>query len=201
MQSKLWLLLGLGFWALAPSQNLAETPTSQSRLIIKGNALTAPLLMPNVALESQIFPKFSMQLSGFASPWKSLFGGHFQFYMAHLEGRFYLNQNLTGWHIGPHIGFGLFDLTKWNYRGSDKFQRGYTLMLGGTLGYQWQWKDRWVVDVFLGGGNSQGYYHGYENQPPKGWIRYEGQGENRRWNRSGEWLPYQGGVMIGYRLR
>lgn len=196
------MVMGLSLTLSAQAQlPVAQKNPAHNALLIKGNALTAPLLMPNVAVESQVSPRFSLQLVGFASPWKSFFGSHFQFYMAHLEARFYLKPGLMGWHIGPHIGFGLFDLTKWNYRGIDKFQRGYNLMIGGTVGYQWFWKEKWTLDVFLGGGNSQGYYHGYEEVPPSTWIRYEGEGENRRWNRSGEWLPYQAGIMVGYKIR
>jgi hypothetical protein len=52
-----------------------------------------------------------------------------------------------------------------------------------------------MLDFFLGGGWHQGFYHGYYNDGTSG--RYEGV-EN--WNKSGEWLPYRGGVMVSYRI-
>ena len=48
--------------------------------------------------------------------------------------------------------------------------------------------------VFLGGGNSQGFYKGYYLNSN---IRYE---PAEKYNKSGEWIPYRGGVMISYKL-
>ena len=70
-------------------------------------------------------------------------------------------------------------------------------MLGAAVGYQLQWAERWNVDFFLGGGTSQGFYHGYEKKE-EGISRYE---KSAPWNKSGEWIPYRGGVMISYKLR
>jgi hypothetical protein len=51
------------------------------------------------------------------------------------------------------------------------------------------------LDIFAGGGWHQGFYHGYYNDGTPG--RYE---KAPNWNKSGEWLPYRGGVMISYKL-
>jgi hypothetical protein len=49
------------------------------------------------------------------------------------------------------------------------------------------------VDCFLGGGWHQGYYKGY-------YIVGERYETVRNYNKSGEWLPYRGGVMVSYKL-
>ena len=71
-------------------------------------------------------------------------------------------------------------------------------MLGAAVGYQMKWKECWNIDLFLRGGNSQGFYHGYETNAPKFITRYDGA---KKWNKSGEFIPYGGGIMIAYKLK
>jgi hypothetical protein len=63
------------------------------------------------------------------------------------------------------------------------------------VGYQYKISENWNADFFLGGGTSQGFYHGYDEVDGD---RYEG---GNPWNRSGEWIPYKGGIMISYKLK
>lgn len=168
------------------------------QLYVKGNALFLPIGVLNAGLEYQLSPKYTAQADIFISPWKSFAGNHAQIYMGHLEGRYYFKEAFKGWYVGANVGTGVFDITKWNYRGTEKFQRGFTFMLGGTGGYQFQWKENWNIDLFLGFGTAQSFYHGYESVPPN-FIRYENDG--RKWNKSGEFMPYRGGIMISYKLK
>lgn len=183
------------------AQNTDSAEKIDKALYIKGNALFVPLSMINLGLEYQLGKQFTVQADGFISPWKSAFGNHFQVYMGHLEGRYYFKEAFKNWYVGANAGFGVYDMTKWNYVDTGKFQRGYSYMLGATVGYQWQWKDRWNVDVYLGGGTSQGYYRGYVDVPPDGFIRYDDPEGKRQWNQSGEWIPYRGGIMIAYKIK
>lgn len=178
-----------------------STSVSKHALYVKGNALFIPFSMINLGLEYQLGKRYTVQADGFISPWKSFAGNHLQIYMAHLEGRYYFKEAFKNWYVGANAGFAVFDISKWNYWDSGKFQRGFNYMLGATIGYQWQWKDNWNIDVYLGGGTSQGFYRGYENVPPNGFFRYDDPNWNRTWNKSGEWIPYRGGVMISYKLR
>ena len=171
---------------------------SEKKLYAKGNALLLPIGMINLGLEYQLSEKYTLQADGFISPWKSFAGNHAQIYMAHLEGRYYFNKAFDKWYVGANGGFGIFDLTKWNYSGTDKFQRGMAFMLGATVGYQLQWKEKWNVDFYLGGGTVQSLYHGYEEIPPGFLRRYDGA---KDWNKSSEFLPYRGGIMISYQLK
>lgn len=188
-----------GFLTLFLLGNLnAQEQENEKSLYIKGNALFLPVGMLNVGLEYQLSKKYTLQGDVFVSPWKSFAGRHAQIYMGHLEGRYYFQEAFKHWYLGVNGGFGVFDLTKWNYSGTEKFQRGFSLMLGATVGYQFQWKERWNIDVYLGGGTSQGFYHGYENVPPDSFVRYDGE---QKWNKSGELIPYRGGIMISYKLK
>ncbi len=186
------LLLALSLGALS-----AQESDSPKSLYLKGNALLAPVLIFNVGAEYQLSQRQTLQVDALVSPWKSFRGNHMQVYMGHVEGRHYFRSAFDGLYVGVNAGFGLFDLTKWNYLGTDKFQRGFNFMFGASLGYQWQLNEKWNLDAFLGGGTSQGLYHGYEQVPPDSWIRYD---EAEKWNKSGEWLPYRGGLMVSYKL-
>lgn len=166
-------------------------------IYVKANALLLPVGILNAGLEYQLSERYTLQGDFLISPWKSFAGNHLQVYMGHLEGRYYFDKAFKHWYIGANAGFGLFDLTKYSYSGTNKFQRGFNVMLGGTVGYQMQWKERWNIDLFVGGGSSQGFYHGYESVPPN-FIRYDGADG---WNKSGEIIPYRGGVMLSYKIQ
>lgn len=160
----------------------------------KANIVTLPVGIVNAALEVKINNNITLQPEIFVSPWKSFLGKRFQMYYFSIEGRYYFKESFKGFYSGANIGLGLFDLQKWNYIHSQKFQRGYTILTGLTVGYQYKFNDNWSADVFLGGGNSQGFYHGYD----KNNQRYEGASQ---WNKSGEWIPYKGGIMLSYKLK
>lgn len=164
---------------------------------IKGNGLLIPVGIVNIGAEYQLNHRYTVQADMLISPWKSFRGNHLQIYMGHLEGRYYFDQAFKHWYLGANVGAGIFDLTKWNYLDSGKFQRGFNYMLGATGGYQFNWKENWNVDVFLGVGTSQGFYHGYENTPPS-FTRYD---KAKGWNKSGELIPYRGGIMISYKIK
>ncbi len=171
---------------------------TEKRIFVKGNALFLPALILNFGIETEINEHVTWQNDFFLSPWKSINGNHALVLMAHTEGRYYFDSAFNKWYVGINLGSGIFDLTKWNYSGTHKFQRGYNVMIGGVVGYQYQWKERWNIDIFVGGGTIQSWYHGYApTDTPPGFYRYD---EAEYWNKSGEVLPYRGGIMLSYRL-
>lgn len=165
-------------------------------LYLKGNMLFVPVGMVNLGLEYRLSHRYTFQTDVFVSLWKSMFGRHSQIYMGHLEGRYYMDKAFCKWYIGVNVGAGVYDLTKWNYKPNNQYQRGFNYMFGGTAGYQFQWKKRWNIDVFAGVGSVQSFYHGYEKIPVR--RRYD---SATHWNKSGEFIPYRGGIMISYKLR
>lgn len=165
---------------------------------VKANALFVAVGMVNLGIEHQISKRYTLQGDFFISPWKEFLGYHAQVYMMHIEGRYYFEEAFSRWYIGVNIGGGIFDITKWSHVQSDKYQRGFNYMLGGTLGYHWNIHPNWNIDIYVGGGNSQGYYHGYEKTKSNTIERYDGA---KNWNKSGEWLPYRGGLMVSYKIK
>lgn len=168
--------------------------SQKKNLQIKGNILTAPIGILNGGLEYQLSDQLTLQAEGLISPWKSFAGNHLQMYLGFIEGRYYFSTLMNKFYIGPHVGIGFFDIQKWNYWNTDKYQRGVTLLTGATFGYQKQLNDRFGFDFFISGGHSQGNYHGYQ----EGVGRYE---DAENFNRSGEWLIYKAGIMLTYKIK
>lgn len=184
MLKKVFLLFVLGFASISFAQTYAKV-----------NVVPLPAGMLNAALETRIAKNATLQAEIFVSPWKSFLGKRLQIYNFALEGRYYFKENFNGWYVGGNVGMAIFDIQKWNYIRSTKHQRGYTILAGATVGYQYRISEKWNGDIFLGGGNSQGFYHGSDLTTGE---RYEG---SEPWNKSGEWIPFKGGLMLSYQLK
>ncbi|WP_432221617.1 DUF3575 domain-containing protein [Flavobacterium sp. TMP13] len=168
----------------------------QSQTYIKANAFTAAVLIPNVAIETSIGEKTTFQFDVMASFWKSFDGHHpMKFYTFTPEIRYHFKEKYDGLYVGVHTGFDTYEIQKWNYWGTNLYEDGFGYRLGATVGYNVKLNDKFNLDCFFGGGWHQGFYHGYYNDGTPG--RYE---RTKNWNKSGEWLPYRGGIMISYKL-
>ena len=187
----------------------AQEQENEKSLYIKGNALFAPIGIFNAGIEKQISSKYTLQGDIFISPWKSFAGHELQMYSLSVEGRYYFQEAFKHWYIGANIGLSAFNLQKWNYWNnrseineqgeiiinSNRFQKGYSIALGITGGYQFQLSERWNLDLYATIGTSQGFYKGYDRSTGK---RYD---SAEKFNKSGEIIPYRGGIMISYKLK
>lgn len=167
---------------------------SQSQTYLKVNALTTLLSIPNVGIETSIGKKSTFQFDILASPWKSVNGKPRQFYTFTPEYRYHFKEKYNGFYAGAHIGASIFNFQKWNYLNTDKYEKGVGYFIGSTIGYQVKINDKFMLDCFLGGGWHQGFYKGYYIGTDE---RYE---TAKKYNKSGEWIPYRGGVMVSYKL-
>ncbi|NML72278.1 DUF3575 domain-containing protein [Chryseobacterium sp. RP-3-3] len=187
----------------------AQEQEQEKSLYIKGNALLAPIGIINIGMEKQLSKKITMQGDVLISPWKSFSGHELQYYSLSLEGRYYFNEAFSHWYVGANVGVSSFVLQKWNYwkevpyindrnevfLKSNLYQKGYSFMIGITGGYQFKVSDRWNVDVYATVGSSSDFYKGYDRTTGQ---RYD---VAQKFNKSGEILPYRGGVMISYKLK
>lgn len=194
---------------LSAAMLTAQEQEQEKSLYIKGNALLAPIGLINVGLEKQLTSKFTMQGDVLVSPWKSFAGHEFQYYSVSLEGRYYFNEAFSHWYVGANIATSAFVLQKWNYWKdvayindqnevfvkSNLYQKGFSFLVGVTGGYQFKVSDRWNIDVYATIGSSTDFYKGYDRTTGQ---RYE---SAKKFNKSGEILPYRGGVMISYKLK
>ncbi len=194
------------------NSDFQNVDNSEKKLYIKGNALFIPIGIVNAGLEYQLNQKFTMQGDILVSPWKSFAGHELQYYSLSLEGRYYFKEAFLGWFVGANIAASSFVLQKWNYWSDEPFpskneegvtfiksnlyQKGYSVLFGATLGYQFKLSENWRMDIYGTVGSSQDFYKGYDRISGK---RYDEKPNG--YNRSGEILPYRGGIMISYRLK
>jgi hypothetical protein len=168
----------------------------QGQTYIKFNAFTALALVPNVEVETSIGEKTTFSFDIMASFWESFNDKKpMKFYTFTPEIRYHFKEKYNGLYAGFHSGFDVYEIQKWIYWDTTFYEKGIGYRLGATIGYNFKLKDKFLLDVFVGGGWHQGFYHGYYNDGTSG--RYE---TAKKWNKSGEWLPYRGGVMISYKL-
>lgn len=167
---------------------------AQGQTYIKANTVTSFVLIPNIGVETAIADKWSFQADVTASFWKSINNAPFQFVSLTPEVRYHFKENSNGFYVGGHIGGSIFKLQKWNYIDTDYYQKGVNYFIGATIGYQRAISKKLALDIFLGGGNQQAFYKGYYLNTDE---RYETAKKN---NKSGEWLPYRGGIMICYKI-
>ncbi|WP_370895722.1 DUF3575 domain-containing protein [Chryseobacterium gossypii] len=198
-----------GCMALFLLGSLKAQEQEEKKLYLKGNALFVPIGVLNVGAEYQLSKKYTLQGDLFISPWKSFAGHEFQYYSISLEGRYYFEEAFKHWYVGANIATSAFVLQKWNYWNdrlfindnnevfinSNLYQKGYSVIFGVTAGYQFQLSDRWNMDVYATVGSSQDFYKGYDRTTGKRYDTANGM------NRSGEILPYRGGIMISYKLK
>lgn len=167
---------------------------SQSQTYIKVNAFTTLLTAPNIGVETKLGEKTSIQVDILALPWKSINGIPRQFYTLTTEFRYNFKEQNNGFYVGGNIGGSKYNFQKWNYINTDHYEIGHGYMLGATVGYKAKINEKFYLECFLGGGWHQGFYKGYFLSSGE---RYE---TAQHYNKSGEWLPYRGGVMIAYKL-
>lgn len=202
------LVFAILFGILSNAQN--QNFEKSKKIYLKANALFLPIGILNAGVEYQLKEKITLQADVFISPWKSFAGKYAQVYMMGFESRYYFQEAFKHFYVGANVSGTRYIIQKYNYWSdapyqytpesptyitSDLYQDGYSFMLGATAGYQFQLSDRWNMDLFLGIGTIQSFYKGYHKELG---IRYDDDG--RSWNKSGEFLPYRGGIMIGYKL-
>ncbi len=164
-----------------------------SQTSLKGN-ITTLAGVPNFGVEFNLGTNSTFQVDAMASFW-TIDGVPYKFGVLFPEFRYYTKKAGFGFYFGGHIGGGIFELQKWNQAQVNSFQRGYTILFGATIGYQFVLNERLNLDLFLGGGNQQANYKGYSLETGE-----RGDGA-RNYNKSGEWLPYRGGLMLVYKLK
>ncbi len=209
---KLLSALVLGVFALGTAQETPEKTENTKQMYVKANALFVPVGILNAGVEYQIGKNYTFQGDLFISPWKKFSGHELQYYMLGLEGRYYFEEAFKHWYVGVNLSFSTFKVQKWNYWNdrnywdsdsdtvtpyinSNVYQKGYSYLVGATVGYQFKINDKWNVDIYAGGGHSEDRYKAYDR------VSGDRVDSPTGYNKSGEWIPYRGGIMIAYKIR
>ena len=206
---KLILALSISLVSFASGQ--IQDTIAPKKLYIKANALFLPVGILNAGIEYQLNKKMTIQGDFLISPWKSFAGKYAQVYMIGFDGRYYFNEAFKHWYVGANISAARYIIQKWDYwsdapyqynpsapvyKTSDLYQNGFSFIVGATVGYQFKLSDNWNMDLYASAGTVQSYYRGYHKILG---VRYDDDG--RSWDKSGEFVPYRGGIMISYKLR
>ena len=173
---------------------------------IKFNLATAPLLVPNIGIEVKLSEKIGYQLDTSASFYNDIEGSPFHMTQIFNEFRYYIGKKRS-FFIGAHIGYGMYNirLPRWiaNISGAEfkeegSYQYGRNAYYGITIGKKIPLKnERFALELFIGGGSSQSNYKYYNKNEQRIFAitNYK-----RKFNKSGEELPYRGGIMLTYKL-
>ena len=189
--------------------------SQKNETYIKANALFLPVGMLNVGVEHGFSEHITGQADVFVSPWKSFAGKNAQVYMLGFNARYYFSEAFRKFYVGVDVSGANFNIQKygyWNdnyyvhkngevtpYINSNLYQKGFSLIFGAMAGYQFKCTERLNLDLYIGVGSMQSFYKGYDKISGD---RYDAGSDSmdREWNRSGEWLPYKGGLMLSYKL-
>ena len=195
------------FGACALLFTLLGTQHALPQGYVKLNALYAALGVINPAVEFAITPKSALQTDIVISPWKSINGKHMNFAIFMGEYRRYFKAHNDGWYLGANIGMMAFDMTKpfikdWKLQFEDRYCKGYGMMIGLCVGYEYRFRERWLVDAYFGWAWMDSHYNGYsfEGETDMYPHRPEQPEFPDPFNGSSEWYPNKIGISIGYRI-
>jgi hypothetical protein len=183
--------------------------TLYSQTELKFNLASAALLVPNIGIEVQISDRFSYQLDTSASFYDNIEGSPFHMTQIFNELRFYPKnkRNKRSFFVGAHVGYGMYNLrlprgianiSGSEYKEEGSYQYGRNAYYGITIGKKIPLKNaKFNLEVFVGGGSSQSNYKYYNKDEQRVFAitNYK-----RKFNKSGEELPYRGGLMLTYKL-
>jgi len=171
---------------------------------IKFNLATSLVLVPNIGIGLKINENIGYQLDTSASFWDSIDGNPYQFIQIFNELRFYFKKSNRSFFIGPHIGYGMFTLKNPKFLTSiidtglkeeGSYQSGRNTYYGLTIGKKIALKNpKFGLEFFLGFGSSQSNYKYYNSKETRDFEL------DRAFSKSGEELPYKGGIMLVYKL-
>ena len=177
---------------------------SHAQSELKFNLATSLVLVPNIGIEIKINEKIGYQLDTSASFWDSVDGSPYQFVQIFNELRFYLDKPNRSFFIGPHLGYGMFtlknpkfltDIVDTAYKEEGSYQSGRNTYYGLTIGKKVALKNpKFGLEFFIGFGSSQSNYKYYNGDEIRDFEN------DRAFSKSGEELPYKGGVMLTYKL-
>ena len=182
---------------------------NRATTIVKLNAAYALVGVVNPQVEFRLSPHSSFQTEVVYSPWRSLSGRHMHFGIFLNEYRYFISRSTRGLYVGANGGIMAFDMSRPELLNGkislqNRYCKGYGLMLGAVVGYQWQFAKRWIMDFYIGFAYTHSKYNGYSMD---GVINmHPSRPEDKQplspdpWNSSAEWLPNKVGISFGFLL-
>lgn len=189
---------------------LCAVGEARAQIYVKLNGLYACVGVINPQVEFRLSNHSSFQTEFVYSPWKSIAGGHpMHFGIFMNEYRYYIRRHNSGLYMGANVGMMAFNLSKPEFshghlRLRNGYSKGYGFMFGICIGYEYVFRERWVLDAYVGmafmcsmynGYSSDGVINMYPHRPA-----WKEPASPDPFNGSSEWLPNKLGLSIGYRI-
>lgn len=163
----------------------------------------------NPQLEFRLSPHSALQTEVVYSPWRSINDHHMHFGIFMNEYRYYLRSANDGLYVGAHAGMVLFDMSKPQFADGrivlqDRYSKGYGVVAGVVVGYEWRFAKRWLLDAYVGFGYMHSNYNGYsldgviDMHPSRPADKQPSSPDP--FNSSAEWLPTKIGLSVGILL-
>ena len=189
------------------SASLLRPAATDAQIYAKLNGLYALVGVVNPAVEFRLTDHSAFQTEFVYSPWKSInVDGqskpmHFGIFLN--EYRYYFRGYARGWYVGGNAGMMAFRMSKpyienWRLKFEDRYCKGYGMMFGLAFGYEYKFKERWLLDAYLGWAYMASWYNGYslDGQIDMNPHRPVPPEHPDPWNGSAEWLPNKIGLLI-----
>lgn len=203
MKKLLTYILGALCTLLISEQGMAQG-------YLKLNLPAAAVGVVNLQFESAISAHSTMSVDALYSPWQSINGTHLHFGIFTAEYRYFFKQSFRGWFLSANAGLTGFDISKptifkngelISFRNSG-YSKGFGVCAGLGVGWEHQFRERWIVDIFLGIDLVHSWYNGYNKygeieMNPHGHEHYD---IPDPFNASIEIRPVKFGISVGYRL-
>ena len=186
------------------------TQRLDAQIYAKLNGLYALAGVINPAVEFTVSPKSTIQTEIVFSPWKYV-NDHgvdkpMKFGILMTEYRRYFKRHNRGWYLGANMGMMGFKMSKPQFSDGwfleNRYSKGYGMMIGICGGFEYQFADRWLLDVYFGWSYMLSWYNGYSldgtiDLYPHRPVQLE---KPDPFNGSHEWLPNKIGVSIGFMI-
>lgn len=170
---------------------------THAQTYIKLNGAMAAIGIVNPAVEVKLTEKFTFQMDATVSPWhKYIHDAPFVVVMGALGSHWYPKGSFNGFYLGPTIAFASFKMQRPDYWDTNFVQYGAGIFYGLDLGYVFKHKN-WSFEPFIAYGWELSHYEGYDIVNGN---RYDQGSYPGELNASSEWIPFKGGLMIGYRF-
>ncbi len=176
---------------------ILASASAYGQTYIKLNAPAALLGVLNPSVETSLGKNWTFSFE-FLATFRNESNSHgpFRVLMIMPEGRYYFNEKFKGFYAGVNTGYAMARMTKPNWWGEDYaadhiYDVAWIIVAGVNFGYEYHFNDRWMAEVFIGGGRAWSMHERF---------KYPDGGRGTKLNGSEEYLPYKGGVNVGYRL-
>jgi len=119
---------------------------------VKTNLLYDAALSPNLGVEVQVAPKWSVDLSGNFNFWSMSGGARWKHWLVQPEARYWFCQPLGGHFVGAHLLGGIYNVGHISHMGklADHRYEGWGVGAGVAYGYSWLLGRHWNLEAEIG---------------------------------------------------